>query len=136
MPHCRPMMKQSDQITTVDPTISTPAWRSASPKNLKTRRRKISPNTRAKNFVMSPKEASQSRGTASQPDMPLQSAVGSGRWAEQSLDHRDLRMRGQECLREDVVEREHAQERDHDGLVDRSAHPFGAAGRSHPLVAA
>ena len=32
MPHWRPMMKQSDQITIVEPTISTPAWRSASPK--------------------------------------------------------------------------------------------------------
>src|SRR3954466_3538606 len=101
-------MKQSDQITTVEPTIRTPAWRSASPKNLKTRRRKISPKTRAKNFVMSPNEVSQSRGTASQPDMPLQPAVDSGQSTEQSLDHADFGVGGEQRLGEDVVEREHA----------------------------
>src|SRR4051794_36430314 len=119
------MMKQSDQITIVEPTISTPAWRSASPKYLKTRSRKISPKTRPENLTMSPKEATQSLGTASQPGT-------SGR----SLDHRDFRMRRQERLGEDVVERENAEEGDHDRLVHRSAHPFGAAGRSHPLVGA
>ena len=37
-------------------------------------------------------------------------------------------MGGQERLREHVVEREHAQEGDHDRLVDRPAHPGGAEG--------
>src|SRR4051794_23420719 len=98
MPHCRPMMKQSDQITIVEPTISTPAWRSASPKYLNTRRRKISPKTRAENLMMSPNEATQSRGTAIQPGISAGLA---------SLDHADFGMGGQEGLGEDVVEREH-----------------------------
>src|SRR5690349_12976898 len=61
------MMKQRPQITIVEPMISTPAWRSASPKNLKTRPRSTSPITRPQNFVMSPNEAIQSFGTVSQP---------------------------------------------------------------------
>src|SRR4051794_19699449 len=125
MPHCRPMMKQRLQITIVEPTISTPACLSASPKYLKTRRRKISPNTRPENLTMSPNDATQSRGTASQPGI-----------SRGSLDHRDFRMCREQRLGEDVVEREHAQEGDHHRLVHRSAHTLGAAGRGHPLVTA
>src|SRR3954468_9244967 len=128
MPHCRPMMKQRLQITIVEPTISTPAWRSASPKYLNTRPRKTSPKTRPENLTMSPNEATQSRGTAIQPGITPA--------PPRSLDHRDLRMGGEQRLGEDVVEREHAEERDHDRLVDRSAHAFGAARRGHALVAA
>src|SRR4051794_24642791 len=98
MPHWRPMMKQRLQMTMVEPTISTPAWRNASPKYLNTRSRKISPNTRPENLTMSPNDATQSRGTASQPGIS----------AAASLDHRDLRVRREERLGEDVVEGEHA----------------------------
>src|SRR3954465_11969539 len=104
MPHCRPMMKQRLQMTIVEPTISTPAWRSASPKNLKTRPRKISPKTRAENLTMSPNEATQSFGTASQPGIrrfPPRRPPAPPR----SLDHRDLGVRGEQRLREHVVER-------------------------------
>src|SRR3954447_7562045 len=128
MPHWRPMMKQRLQITIVEPTIRTPAWRSVSPKNLKTRPRKISPKTRPKNFVMSPNEASQSLGTAIQP--------GISAAPRRSLDHADFGMGGEQGLGEDVVEREHAQERDHHRLVHRSTDALGAAGRGHPLVTA
>ena len=38
-------MNTSPQITSVEPTIRIPDWRSASPKNLKTRRPKISRKT-------------------------------------------------------------------------------------------
>src|SRR3954447_25577520 len=119
------MMKQRLQMTIVEPTISTPAWRSASPKNLKTRPRKISPNTRPENLTMSPKEATQSLGTAIQPGISAP--------PPRSLDHRDFRMRCQQGLREHVVEREHPEERDHHRLVDGSAHAFSATGRGHPL---
>ena len=37
IPHWRPRMKQRPQITSVEPTIRIPAWRSASPKKRKTR---------------------------------------------------------------------------------------------------
>src|SRR5215210_5909020 len=58
------MMKQRLQMTIVEPTIRTPAWRSASPKNLRTRPRKTSPKTRAENLTMSPNDAIHSRATA------------------------------------------------------------------------
>src|SRR4051812_32989118 len=127
MPHCRPMMKQRLQITIVEPTIRTPACLSASPKYLKTRRRKISPKTRPENLMMSPKEAIQSRGTAIQPPISP---------GPPSLDHRDLGVGGEQRLGEDVVEREHAEERDHDSLVHGSTHTLGATGGGHALVAA
>src|SRR4051812_5687065 len=134
------MMKHSDQITIVDPTINTPAWRNVSPKNLNTRPRKISPNARPPNLTMSPNEATQSRGTASHPiiDRPVpgrSSGGGRPRGAAmyESLDHADFGMGGEQRLREDVVEREHTQERDHDGLVDRPTHPLGATRGGHAL---
>src|SRR3954469_24418875 len=117
------MMKQRLQMTIVEPTIRTPAWRSASPKNLKTRPRKISPKTRAENLTMSPNDATQSFGTASQPGI---SYAPSGHCPPRrsSLDHRDLGVRGEQRLREHVVEREHAQEGDDDRLVHGSTHPL------------
>src|SRR3954466_11207953 len=121
MPHWRPMMKQRPQITIVEPTIRTPACLSTSPKNLNTRPRKISPNTRAKNFVMSPKEAIQSFGTASQPISAAPQLVRggeeeAGRWGAErlSFDHADFGVGGEQRLGEDVVEREDAEERDDD----------------------
>src|SRR4051794_22220284 len=142
MPHWSPMMKQRPQITIVEPTISTPACRSASPKNLKTRPRKISPNTRAQNFAMSPKEATQSFGTASQPGISTPRSARSrasrlrrGLLTDRSFNDRDFRMRGEQRLGEDVVEREDAQQRGHHRLVHGAAHALGAAGRGHPLVA-
>jgi hypothetical protein len=61
------MMKIRPQMTRVEERISTPAWRSASPKKRSTRRPKTSPTTREQNLTISPKVAIQSRGTASQP---------------------------------------------------------------------
>ncbi len=54
-------------MTTVEPRIRIPAWRSASPKNWKTRPVKTRPITRPQNRKISPIEVSQSLGTASQP---------------------------------------------------------------------
>ena len=67
MPHCRPMMKIRPQITIVELRIRMPAWRSASPKKRRTRRPNTSPTTREQNLTISPKLASQSLGTLSQP---------------------------------------------------------------------
>src|SRR4051812_34698685 len=118
-------MKHSDRITIVEPVIRIPAWRSVSPKNLSTRPRRTSPKTtRDENLTMSPKDATQSRGTAIQPIS-----------APPSLDHRDLGMGCQQRLREHVVEREHAEEGDHDRLVHGSTHAFGTTGCRHALVA-
>ena len=64
MPHCRPMMNTRPQITSVDDTIRMPAWRSVSPKYLKTRRFATSASTRAENLTISPNDSSQMRGYA------------------------------------------------------------------------
>ena len=42
MPHCRPTKNIKVQITIAEPMISTPAWRSVSPKNVITRPLKMS----------------------------------------------------------------------------------------------
>ena len=60
-------MKIRPQMTSVEERISSPAWRSASPKKRKTLRPKTSPTTRMQNLTMSPNDATHSRGTASQP---------------------------------------------------------------------
>src|SRR3954452_14851884 len=117
------MMKASPQITIAEPRIRIPAWRSVSPKKRSTRPLKTSATTRAEKRAMSPKEAIQSLGTLSQV-LPITA----------SLDDGDLGMGGEQRLGEDVVEREDAQELDHDALVDGSTHALGASGRSHPLV--
>src|SRR5919107_5256875 len=124
MPHWRPRMKARPQITSAEPRIRIPAWRSASPKKWKTLPLKTAPITRAQNLAMSPKDAIQSRGTLSQP-VPI---------SPRSLDHGDLGVRGEERLREDVVEGKDPEELDHHALVHGSTHTFGASGRSHPLV--
>src|SRR5262245_39497651 len=127
MPHWRPRMNASPQMTRADPRIRMPAWRSASPKNRKTRRLKTSPMTRAQNFAMSPKEAIQSFGTLSQV-LPMLSQRTRGACERPgSLDHRDLGMGGEQRLGEDVVEGEDAEELDDDALVDGSPHPLGAS---------
>ena len=59
-------MNARPQITSAEPRIRMPAWRSASPKKWNTRPLKTSPTTRAQNFAMSPNEAIQSFGTLSQ----------------------------------------------------------------------
>jgi hypothetical protein len=61
------MMKTRPQMTSVEERMRIPAWRSASPKNLKTRSVKTCATTLPQNFVISPKVASHSLGTASQP---------------------------------------------------------------------
>src|SRR5947209_19314971 len=94
------------QITSVEVTIRMPAWRSVSPKYLKTRRRKTSPTIFEVNLTISPNDSSHPRGAAINPSM------GSFH------DRGDLRMGGQQRLGERVVEREDPQERDHHRLVD------------------
>src|SRR3954452_3188634 len=110
MPHCRPMMNVSPQMTSVLERISTPAWRSASPKYLKTLRPKTSLITVQQKRRISPKVASQSRGIASQP-LIAQPAVRDSLTAR-SLDVQDVGVGGEQRLREHVVEREHAERRD------------------------
>src|SRR5215207_6810512 len=147
MPHWSPRMKARPQITSAEPRIRMPAWRSASPKKCRTRPLNTAPITRAQNFAMSPKDAIQSRGTLSQPVpiAPVRRArgacerLGSGRRARgacerSSFDHRDLGVRCQQRLGEDVVEGEDAEELDHHALVDRPPNAFSTSRRSHPLV--
>src|SRR5262245_49424666 len=129
MPHWRPRMNASPQITSAEPRIRIPACRSASPKNRKTRRLKTSPMTRAQNFAMSPNDSIQSFGTLSQVLPISQRPERSG-----SLDHRDLGVGGEQRLREHVVEGEDAQELDDDALVYGSTNPLGASRGGHPLV--
>src|SRR3954454_10733389 len=103
-------------MTIVEPRIRIPAWRSASPKNWSTRPEYTRPMVRPQKRAIAPSEASQSRGTASQP----------GIREPPSLDHLDLGVGGEQGLGEHVVEREHPQEGDHHRLVDRPPHPGGA----------
>src|SRR5215211_292267 len=110
MPHWRPRMKASPQITSAEPRIRMPAWRSASPKKRKTRPLKTNATTRAQNLAMSPKDAIQSLGTESQvppirraPPLPVSRCAPCP-----SLDHRDLGVRREQRLREHVVEGEDA----------------------------
>src|SRR3954451_724633 len=79
---------------------------------------------REQNLTISPNEAIQSLGTASQPI------------SGPSLDHRDLGMGGQQRLREHVVEREHPERRDHHRLVDGPTDALRPARRRHALVTA
>src|SRR5581483_2976562 len=53
-----------------------------------------------------------------------------------SVQVRGFGERGEQDAREHVVEHPDPRERDHDGLVDGSAHPFGAALDVHALVTA
>src|SRR6476659_7996724 len=117
-------MNTSVQSTSAEPTIRMPAWRSASPKNLNTRRRNTSPITRAENLAISPKLSIQPLGVT------ISSFIASA-W-----DRGDLGVRGEQRLGERVVEREDAQEGDHDSLIHGAPHPLGPAGRGHPLVTA
>jgi hypothetical protein len=64
MPHWRPVMKIRPQITSVEERIRSPAWRSASPKKRRTFSEKTSATTVEQNRMISPKEASHSRGMA------------------------------------------------------------------------
>src|SRR5581483_3881462 len=129
------MMNTSPQMTSVEPSTRIPAWRSVSPKNFNTRRRKTSPTTLALNCTISPNDSIQPRGVAiscsTRPPPPSDLS-----WAASASpgDRRDLRVRRQQRLGEGVVEREDAQKRDHNRLVDGAAHPFGTARRRHPLV--
>src|ERR1700761_3148582 len=127
-------MKTSEQITSAEPTIRIPAWRSTSPKNLNTRRRTTSPTTCVVNLAISPKLSIQPFGVTIRSFIGVRRACLRGRAL--SRDRRDFRMGGEQRLRERVVEREDAEERDDDGLVDRATDPLRAAGRGHPLVTA
>src|SRR3954454_77296 len=118
------MMKIRPQMTIVEERIRMPAWRSVSPKKRRTRSEKTSATIREQNLTISPNEAIQSLGTASQPI------------SGPSLDHRDLGVGGEQRLREHVVEREHPERRDHHRLVDGSTDTLRAARRRHPLVTA
>src|SRR4051812_27863050 len=97
--------------------------------------------------MMSPKVASQSRGTANQSmftsaGRPAPRSATTVRHPAsldrslRSLDVQNLRVGGEQGLREDVVEGEHAERRDHDRLVDGAADARGAAGGGHALVTA
>src|SRR4051812_16646009 len=99
MPHCRPMMNTRPQITIVEEMIRIPAWRSASPKKRSTPPLHTSRNIRAPNFPISPNDETHSRGTASQPPPGF----------TRSPDHRDLGVRREQRLGEDVVAGEHAE---------------------------
>src|SRR5947209_11016085 len=142
------MMNARLQITIVEPVTRIPACLSASPKKRSTRRPKTSRKTRPVNFTMSPHEAIHSAGTESQV-MGCSSCRRmrrSGRWAPRatscrvplraSLDDGDLGVGCEQGLGEYVVEGEHAEEADHDGLVDGAADALGAAGGGHALVGA
>src|ERR1700693_281864 len=117
-------MNTRPQITSVEPMIRIPAWRSASPKNLNTRRPKISRKTCAMNLTSSPNVSTQPLGVAT--SSPMRSLRDGG----------DFGVGGEQCLGERVVEREDPVERDHDRLVDRLPHALSATRRSHPLVTA
>src|SRR5688572_28093096 len=60
-------MNTIPQITRALPKIRIPAWRRASPKKWNTRPLKMSPKAWPQKRMMSPKEATQSLGIASQP---------------------------------------------------------------------
>src|SRR5947209_11696950 len=108
-------MNTSPQITSVEPTIRIPAWRSASPKNLNTRSPKISRNTCATNLTISPNASTQPFGVI------ISSSISAG--VALLRDRGDLGMRGQQRLRERVVEREDPVKRDHHRLIHRAPHP-------------
>ena len=59
MPHCKPKKKARPQITSAEPRIRIPAWRSASPRKWNTRPVKTWPTTRAENLAMSPSDSIQ-----------------------------------------------------------------------------
>src|SRR5579859_1751113 len=129
-------MNTSPQMTSVEPTIRIPAWRRASPKNLKTRSPKISRRTWPMNLTSSPKLSTQPRGAAMSSPISSSQPIGKVLPGASLRDRGDLRMGGQQRLREGVVEGEDAVEGDDDRLIDGSPHPLGATGRSHPLVTA
>src|SRR4029453_12308890 len=120
-------MKTIPQITRAEPKIRIPACLSASPKNRKTRALKMSPKATPQKRMMSPSEAIQSLGTASQPP-PISRPFSS--------DHQDLGVGGEEGLGEDVVEGPDPREGDHDRLVDGAPDAGRPARGGHPLVAA
>src|SRR5919197_33596 len=125
IPHWSPRMNARLQMTSVEPRIRMRPCRSASPKNLHTRPPNTSAKSRAANLAMSPKEATQSLGTASH-ERPITRAPSGVRSTEygvrrtanphsalctphslssvKSLDDGDFRVRGQQRLCKDVVE--------------------------------
>src|SRR5215203_3120215 len=137
IPHWSPRMNARPQITRAEPRIRIPACRSASPTKWSTRPLNTLATTRAQNLAMSPNEAIQSRGTDSQV-RPIRrpSSVQRPRRAcvRSSFDHRDLGVRSEQRLGEDIVEREDPEELDHHSLVHGSAHALRPSGRGHPLV--
>src|SRR5215212_3284677 len=134
MPHWRPRMNARPQITSAEPRIRMPACRSASPKKWSTRPLKTEATMRAENLAMSPKDASQSRGTLSQLEPITSPSTRCVRGSLSSFDHRDLGMGGEQRLGEDVVEGEDAEELDHHALVDRPPNAFGTSRGRHSLV--
>src|SRR3954447_3030257 len=108
-------MKIRPQITKAEPRIKRPACLSPSPKKRKTLPEKTCPATVPQKRLISPIESSQPRATAisASPDR-LQLGVG----REQGLGKH-------------VVEGANPHEGDHHGLVDGTADPRRASGRSH-----
>src|SRR5271165_1914289 len=125
------MMNTRPQMTRVEETIRIPAWRSASPKKRNTRSLAISPTTLALNDTIEPNDSTRSRGTSSQPFPACSLSLDGSRIAVIAVpsldDRRQFWVRGQQHLREHVVEREDPEERDHDRLIHRAPDALGAA---------
>ena len=129
-------MKTIPQITSAEPRIRMPAWRSASPKKWNTRPLKMSPKDWPQKRMMSPSRRSSRVGTASQP---IAGARCVPRVAGLAAIYRITRISGwvaSKRLREHVVEGPDPREGDHDRLVHGSTDAGRAAGGGHALVAA
>ena len=64
-------MNTIPQITSAEPRIRIPAWRRASPKKWNTRPLKMSPKAWPQKRMMSPREATQSRGDGEPAHQPV-----------------------------------------------------------------
>src|SRR4051794_18614586 len=106
-------MKTKAQMITAEPRIRMPDWRRLSPKKRRTRPLETRPATREPKRAISPKEASQPRGTSSQPIMTNDSASLPARRtrdarlvAPRSSDRLQFGVGGKQDGGEDVVEEE------------------------------
>src|SRR6266498_3025675 len=83
-------MNTIPQITIADPSTRMPACRSASPKKRNTRPLKTSPKTCPQNLTITPRFASRSLGTVSQPVIEAPGPVGALALpaVAEELDHR------------------------------------------------
>src|SRR5438105_2424856 len=75
------------------------------------------------------------RPAARRPSVVRNAAIVARHEAARSPDHQDVRVGGEQRLREDVVEGAARQEGEDDGLIHGSADALGTAGGGHALVA-